>query len=144
LLTGALTSPTMLRQIGEMMQRWPKARWHVLEPINDDAQLEAARLVFERPLERQLQLDQAEAIVSLDDDWLGPGPRQSMHARFWAESRRAFQAGDGNSRLMVAEPTPSLTGAMAEQRLIVAVSRIEILAQAIAQSVGIAVTSSLD
>src|SRR4051812_42291460 len=33
LLTGAVTSPTLARQIGALMARWPKARWHVLEPI---------------------------------------------------------------------------------------------------------------
>jgi molybdopterin-containing oxidoreductase family iron-sulfur binding subunit len=143
LLTGAVTSPTMLRQIGEMMHRWPKARWHVLEPVNDDIQLEASRLVFGRPLQRRLQLDQAEAIVSLDDDWLGPGPCQSMHARSWSGRRRAFQAGDGDCRLLVAVPMPSLTGAMAENRLIAGVAQIEILAQAIAHSVGIAAAAPI-
>jgi len=51
LLTGTVTSPTLARQIEALMRRWPKARWHVFEPINEDLRLEAARLVFGRPLD---------------------------------------------------------------------------------------------
>jgi molybdopterin-containing oxidoreductase family iron-sulfur binding subunit len=136
LLTGTVTSPTLSRQIDEMLRRWPKAGWHVLEPVSDDLQLEAARLVFGRPLQNQLRPDRAEAVVSLDDDWLGPGPRQASLARLWSERRRAFQGGDGACRLLVTEPTPSLTGAMAESRLIASSARISALAQAIARSIG--------
>src|SRR4051812_11824765 len=71
LLTGAVTSPSMARLIDRMIARWPRARWHVFEPVGDDLRLEAARLVFGRPLERQLHLDRTERIVSLDDDFLG-------------------------------------------------------------------------
>ena len=137
LLTGTVTSPTLARQIGEMMARWPKARWHVLEPINEDQRLAATRLVFGRPLELRFQLDQAETIVSFDDDLLGPGPRQAVQARLWAERRRAFQAGQGESRLMVAEPTPSLTGIRADRRLIASPAAVADLVLALAGTLGL-------
>jgi MoCo/4Fe-4S cofactor protein with predicted Tat translocation signal len=137
LLTGAVTSPTLLRQIQALLQRWPKARWHVFEPINDDLALEATRKVFGKPLAQHLMLDKAEVVFSLDSDFLGPGPRQAIQARRWSQRRLAFQTGNGNSRLFVAEPTPSLTGAMAEDRLISPAARIGILTQAVAASLGV-------
>ena len=144
LLTGAVTSPTLLRQIGELLARWPKARWHVLEPVNEDAALAAAQTVFGRPLSGHPQLDQAEVIVSLDDDLLGPGPRQALHGRQWSLRRRARQKGDGACRLFVAEPTPSISGTMAEDRLIASAARLGGLLRALASRVGIAQSGPSD
>jgi molybdopterin-containing oxidoreductase family iron-sulfur binding subunit len=136
LLTGTVTSPTLARQIDLLLRRWPMARWHVFEPAGDGLRLEATRLVFGRPLERQLNLDRAEVIVSLDDDFLGPGPHQTIHARGWSKRRAAYQRGDGASRLLVAEPTPSITGARADRRLIASAPQMAELLHAIAVSLG--------
>jgi molybdopterin-containing oxidoreductase family iron-sulfur binding subunit len=136
LLIGAHTSPTLARQLTEFGRRFPQARWHVFEPVDDGPRLEAARLAFGNPLERQLRLDQAEVVVSLDDDLLGPGPHQTRHAGLWATRRRAFQRGEGDSALWVAEPTPSLTGVMAGDRLISPHARIGALTQAVAAALG--------
>lgn len=137
LLTGTVTSPTLARQIDALLARWPGARWHVFEPVDDDGRREAARQVFAQPCDLDLLLDRAETIVSLDDDFLGPGPRQAVLARRWADRRVAYQAGDGESRLFVAEPTPSATGTLAEDRLIVAAPRVAVLANAIAHAMGL-------
>ena len=136
LLTRATSSPTFGRQIAEMMQRWPRARWHVLEPVNQDLRLEAVRLAFGRPLEMQPRFEACQAVVSLDDDFVGPGPHQTRNARAWSQARRAFQRGEGEARLMVAEPAPTLTGAMAGDRLIASADEVELLAQALAARLG--------
>jgi molybdopterin-containing oxidoreductase family iron-sulfur binding subunit len=138
LLTGRVTSPTLRRQIDELMRRWPKARWHAFEPIGEEGAAEAARLVSGAPLDRHLHLENAEAVVCLDADPLGPGPRQAIHARRWSTRRLAHQGGDGECRLFVAEPTPSITGAMAGDRLIAVPARIALLARAVAAGLGIA------
>ncbi len=143
LLTGAVTSPTLLRQIADMTARWPKARWHVLEPINQDRRLQATQLVYGRSLDRHLQLDQAQIVISLDDDVLGPGPHQMVHAKAWSKQRQAFRSGHGECRLFVAEPALSLTGARSENRLIVAPARIGLLIRALAQALDIG-TGSVD
>jgi molybdopterin-containing oxidoreductase family iron-sulfur binding subunit len=144
LLTGASTSPTFERQIAALIKRWPAARWHVTEPLDDSLRLEAAARVFGRPLQQHLRLDQAEVVVSLDDDILGPGPRQAMHGRLWAVRRLARQKSDGDCRLFVAEPTPSLTGTMAEDRLIASSQRVPHLLAALAHAVGATQTAALD
>src|SRR6185437_8699214 len=117
--------------------RWPKARWHVFEPVGDDGALEGARLAFGRPLQARLRLDQAQAVVCLDADILGPGPHQAARAHDWAAARVAFQQADASPcRLMAVEPAPSQTGAMAADRLIAAHDRIGQLAQALAAACG--------
>jgi molybdopterin-containing oxidoreductase family iron-sulfur binding subunit len=136
LLVGAHTSPTLARQLEALGRRLPLARWHLFEPLDDGLRLEATQRAFGRPLETHLRLDRAELVVSLDDDVLGPGPRQTRHAGLWAARRRAYQAGDGGSALWVAEPTPSLTGAMAGRRLISRHGQIPVLCQAIAATLG--------
>src|SRR5579871_1105680 len=136
LLTGATSSPTFGRLIDAMMQRWPRARWHVFEPVNEDLRLEAARRAFGRPLEVRPLLDAASLVVSFDDDLLGPGPRQTGQARAWAARRAAFQAGHGASGLFVAEPTPTLTGAIAQSRLIASPAEVDALVAALAAQLG--------
>ena len=50
LLTGRVTSPTLLRQIDDLLQMFPKATWHAYEPIDDDNAEAGAALAFGRPL----------------------------------------------------------------------------------------------
>ncbi|HKR89089.1 MAG TPA: 4Fe-4S binding protein, partial [Phenylobacterium sp.] len=138
ILTGQLTSPTFARQIAEITTRWPKSRWHVLEPAGDASRREAARLAFGRPLDLLPRLDRAAVVVSLDDDLLGPGPQQVRNARLWSQRRQAFQRGSAPSRLFCAEPTPSLTGVAAQDRLAVAHARVPLLCQALAAAFGLA------
>ncbi|HWL69543.1 MAG TPA: TAT-variant-translocated molybdopterin oxidoreductase [Geminicoccus sp.] len=137
LLTGTVTSPTLSRQIDAMLARWPRARWHVSEPVSGDLRLEAARIVFGRSLDQHPRLDVAEIVVSFDDDLLGPGPRQVLNAQHWSMRRQARQRRNGECRLFVAEPTPSITGAMAEDRLPASPSRIAVLVRALAARLGI-------
>lgn len=137
LLTGATTSPTLARQIAEMNRRLPQARWHSFNPAGEELRLEAARLVFGRPLERHLALDAAEMTVAFDDDILGPGPRQTHHARMWSARRLAFQNGEGACLLHVAEGAPSITGVRAAERLIASPLRTGPLVQALAAAFGL-------
>ena len=135
LLTGTVTSPTFERQLKALAERWPKARWHVLEPVGEDGVFEASRLAFGRPLSIQFKLEQAQAIVCLDADILGPGPHQTARARAWSQARAAFHASDASPcRLMAVEPAPSQTGAMAADRLVASFGRVGVLADALAKA----------
>ncbi|MBK8210096.1 MAG: 4Fe-4S dicluster domain-containing protein [Rhodospirillales bacterium] len=132
LLTGDVTSPTLSRQLDRLQARWPQARWHGFEPVGSDLRHTALRQTFGARLAAHYALERAHVVVALDEDLLGPGPAQVRHADGWASRRRAALAGDGACRLMVAEPTPTLTGAMAESRLPVSAARIGALASALA------------
>ena len=137
LLTAPFSSPTMRRQIEMMMQRWPKARWHVCDPLPETGRLTATQRIFGRPLEFQPAFAAAETIVSLDDDFLGPGPRQTPYARGFADRRRLRQQKQGTSRLFVAEPTPSATGAVADMRLVARHSAVDRLLRAVGAQIGL-------
>jgi Fe-S-cluster-containing dehydrogenase component len=54
----------------------------------------------------------------------------------WSKQRNAFQAGQPGLRLLIAEPTPSLTGTVAQDRLACGAARIPALAQALAAAFG--------
>ncbi|WP_337181023.1 4Fe-4S dicluster domain-containing protein [Shinella sp.] len=133
LLTGPLSSPTMLTQIAAMMRRWPQARWHVSDPAGPAEWRQAARQLFGRVLDRQPDFGKAEVVVSFDGDFLGPGPRQTLNARRFAEARRRRQAGKGRFRLLMAEPVPSATGTVADRRLVASPERIGRLLTALAE-----------
>jgi molybdopterin-containing oxidoreductase family iron-sulfur binding subunit len=138
LLTGPVSSPTTLRQLHALTERWPRARWYVFDPLDCPARRAASAAAFGRTLDLHPRLDQCATVVSLDDDLLGPGPRQTPNARAWSRRRKAYQASGQPCRLMVAEPAPTLTGAMAEDRLIASAADIERLTLALAVAVGAA------
>ena len=137
LLTGDVTSPTLLRQLDRLRERYPQARRHGFEPAGTGFRRAAARLAFGRPLELHLALDKAEAVISLEDDLLGPGPRQTVHAAGWAARRDAAAAGEGGAWLEVLESTPSLTGVVAARRRPVASGRIPHRVLALAAALGL-------
>ena len=64
LLVGQSTSPTLARRLAVMNARWPKARWHVFEPVDETPRLEAARAAFGRPLSQLPHLERAEVVSS--------------------------------------------------------------------------------
>ena len=120
LLVGPTTSPTLMRQIAEFRAALPQARVHLFDPLGGYGG-EQARLL--RP-----SLEQADVVVSLDDDLLGPGPWQAIHARAWGE-RHGHVSLEKRMRLFAAETTPTLTGAKADGRLGVPPSRLAALAR---------------
>ena len=137
LLSGAVSSPTLLRQIAALQARWPKARWYADEVDLRDGRAPATRVAFGRSLDRLPLLDAAHATVVFDDDPLGPGPGMTWNSLGWSQRRRAFQKGDGASALFVAEPSPTLTGGRADGRLMASPSRIPALVAALAAIFGL-------
>jgi MoCo/4Fe-4S cofactor protein with predicted Tat translocation signal len=131
ILTGATTSPTLIRQMRELAQRYPDMRWHRYEPVGSARQDEAVIAAFGQPATPHYRLDRCDVIVSLDHDLLGPGPHQVPHAAGWATKRGEMAPGAGRGRLHVAEAIPSLTGTVASTRLPCDPSRLAALAQAI-------------
>ncbi|HZD51601.1 MAG TPA: TAT-variant-translocated molybdopterin oxidoreductase, partial [Woeseiaceae bacterium] len=115
LLTGQITSPTLLRQIDALKARLPGLRWHAYESAGPDREAEA--LAFGEPRDVHLHLDVCDVAVSLEADLLGPGPGQLRHAADWAARRRRGRLSGDVNRLYVAESSPSLTGAKASRRL---------------------------
>ncbi|HEX6843388.1 MAG TPA: TAT-variant-translocated molybdopterin oxidoreductase [Stellaceae bacterium] len=136
LLTGAVTSPTLLEQIAALQQAFPELRWQQWEPLHRDAARAAAQRAFGRPVETVLDLAKANVILAVESDFLTAAPGHLSYARAFAARRRPVEVKDGMSRLYAVESTPTLTGAKADHRLIMAPDGVAAALRFIAASVG--------
>ncbi len=121
LLTRHETSPTFLDQARRLRAKYPAARWHEWEPLAAPAP------------PRIYHFEKAEVVVSLGADFLGSGPMSLRYARDFAAARRPNRS---MNRLYVAESTPSLTGAMADHRIVIRPDQLEQFARDLQSSGG--------
>jgi molybdopterin-containing oxidoreductase family iron-sulfur binding subunit len=136
LLTESVSSPTLAAQIEAFLVRFPQARWHQWDPAAPSSAREGARLAFGVHVEARYRIDQADAIVALDSDFLTAGPGCVRHAREFA-SRRQPSLGARMTRLYVAESMPTSTGSQSDHRVAVAPTRIETIARDLAAAAGV-------
>jgi molybdopterin-containing oxidoreductase family iron-sulfur binding subunit len=130
-LTGPVTSPTLLAQIERMKSALPEMHWHAHAPAGRDTVYAGAQQAFGRAMETQWAFDKARLIVSLDGDFLDPGPQQAGASRAWAAARRRAM-GEGRLLAMHAvAPSPTLTSAKADYHLPVAQRDMLTLAHAL-------------
>ncbi|HEY4003203.1 MAG TPA: hypothetical protein VGO93_30320, partial [Candidatus Xenobia bacterium] len=115
LLTGPLSSPTLLGQIRSLQARYRNFVWHTWDPASS-AVLEAAQQAFGRPLVPHYRFDQADVTVSLDADFLGTGPTRIGYAADFSETRRYRRDRTRLSRLYSYQRVPSLTSANADRQ----------------------------
>ena len=132
LLTGRVTSPTLLDQIANLQKTLPDLRWHVYEPT-DSAESESARAIYGTALRLRPRLGDADTLIALDADPLGPGPDQVANARALADRRRRDRA---SARLYSAESALTLTGASADRRITAHPDAIEAMIAALAAELG--------
>ncbi len=130
------SSPTGARLRDRLMARYPGSRWITYNAEGDDAGMMGAQMATGRPLRAQYNFDQAQAIVSLDADFLGSADANEVHnSRTFAQSRRP-ESGQ-MSRLYVVESTHSTTGSAADHRLRMRASEISAFAAALAARLGV-------
>ncbi len=134
LLLAPTTSPTLIRQLADLKTALPNSRIHLFDPLQGYGGDWGQSAIG--PAEKLLRLENARVVVSLDDDFLGPGPAQVANARGWAK-RRGDTPSAERIRLFMAEPSPTLTGASAQQRIGVAPSRLPLIAAAIGAHLGV-------
>lgn len=140
LLTGNITSPTLERQIAELLEMYPEARWHQWQAMPADNIRHAAEIALGEPAEITYRFDQADVIVALDADFLAPGPASIRYARDFMTRRRGSGPPDqppDMNRLYVIESTLSITGAFADHRLPVVPQRVGTFALQLARQLGV-------
>jgi molybdopterin-containing oxidoreductase family iron-sulfur binding subunit len=138
ILTETVTSPTLAKQLRDLLAEMPEARWHQYEPVNGDAARAGALIAFGQPVNPVYSVGQADVIVALDSDFLATGPAAVRYARDFAARRKVHEGGRMN-RLYAVEATLSPTGAAADHRLSLTASEIEGFTRALASALGIAV-----
>ena len=116
LLTGRMTSPTLIAQIDALMKALPQARWYRYEAVDDDAARAGALLAFGQPATVLPRFADARVLLTLDADPLGPGPQQIRFARDITAARQS-RTPEQSLRIYAVEADWTLTGALADHRL---------------------------
>jgi molybdopterin-containing oxidoreductase family iron-sulfur binding subunit len=143
LLSGAVTSPTLAAQVGELLKEFPDAKWVRYEPASGES-LEGAKRAFGEPLHAVYDFSKADVILALDTDFLSCEPGTVRYQREYADRRRVRQKAevgtrpDAMARLYAVESTPSTTGVNADHRLPLKPSEVESFARALAAELKVA------
>src|SRR6202043_1586690 len=69
ILTETVVSPTLARQLDDLLKVFPEAKWHQYEPVNRDMAYRGARLAFGEAVNTIYQLDRVDVVLSLDADF---------------------------------------------------------------------------
>ncbi|MGA7129301.1 MAG: TAT-variant-translocated molybdopterin oxidoreductase [Chthoniobacterales bacterium] len=132
-LIDSITSPTLSWQIAQLQKRYPAAKWYQWEPISRETILEAYGSIFGKPAQPEYDLGATDVIVAFDSDFLFDSPFRLAYTRAFAGRRNYRRTDFSNPNyLYVAEPSPTITGSMAEMRLPMAGWKISGLVQALA------------
>jgi MoCo/4Fe-4S cofactor protein with predicted Tat translocation signal len=116
ILTETVISPTLGKQLDELLKAFPGAKWHQYEPITGDNIREGTKQAFGDYVNTYYRFDQAAVVVSLESDFISCGPAHVRYVRDFI-SRRKVHGGQGTmNRLYCFESTPSNTGAVADHR----------------------------
>jgi MoCo/4Fe-4S cofactor protein with predicted Tat translocation signal len=137
ILTETVTSPTLAAQFVQLQSRYPLLRRHHWEGGFRDAERTAMRRAFGRVVAMVPKFDTAEIILAVDSDLLDSAPGHLAHARAFARRRRELASGGRGNRLYAIESTPTLTGANADHRFVVAAAQIEPVMRALAAHLGV-------
>jgi len=124
LLTEPTTSPTLLRGIGRLLEKFPEAIWCQHTPL--------ARYDLDGSQE-DLAPGAASVIFSIGSDFLCSHPAALRYAREFTASRRQPAGAPSTPRLYALESSWSLTGSMADERLARSPERIRRLLDALSE-----------
>jgi molybdopterin-containing oxidoreductase family iron-sulfur binding subunit len=136
ILTETVTSPTLGRQLAEVLKQLPEAKWIQYEPTTRDGAREGARLAFGEAVETQYLFANARVVLSIDADFVSELPGKLRYVRDFAASRRPDAPKGSMVRLYSVETTPTPTGGIADHRLGLRPSDVEAFARSVAAGLG--------
>ena len=134
LLTGPITSPSLIEQIQKLLASMPEAKWHQWDAVFGARQGGAPATM---PL---YHFDKADVVLALDADFLGCGAGVVRYSKDFASRRRITTPEGQVNRLYVVEPVTTITGAKADHRLAIKARDVHAFAAALASALGAAGT----
>jgi molybdopterin-containing oxidoreductase family iron-sulfur binding subunit len=137
ILTGTVTSPTLVDQIYALLRQYPKARWHVFDGSGMGPNYNGMEMSFGKPVEAVYNFDKAKVILSLDSDFMFRDTGVLRYRRDFGAHRNARPGAMEMNRLYVVESSLTVTGSNADHRLPVQARQVEAFARAIAAKVGV-------
>lgn len=130
------SSPSLAAMHDRVMAAYPKATWVWWDAVDERRnQIEGTAIALGAPHRVLHDFSNARCVLSLDADFMCVGPNHIAESRAFAATRRVERAGDGMSRLYVAEAHPSGTGSLADHRWRMAPSEITAFAAEVARAV---------
>ena len=133
ILTGTVTSPTLIAQVQSLLEEFPQARWHRFDPLGGDNVRAGAQAAFGQEVNTVYRFDRAKRVVAIDVDFFTDLPGSVRYARDFMSRRRAYEGDGAMSRLYTVFCTPSLVTSTADHRLPVRPSEIEAVVRQLAQ-----------
>jgi MoCo/4Fe-4S cofactor protein with predicted Tat translocation signal len=137
ILSGPVTSPTLIDQLTTFLQGFPQAQWYQYEPAGRDNANEGTRRAFGQDVNTIYRFDQANVIVALDSDFFMDPVAGVRYSRDWAQRRRVRRGTTDMNRMYAVEPTVTNTGMLADHRLRARSSAVEPIARALATALGV-------
>ena len=142
-VTGAVTSPTLNRLLGELQAELPKAKRYTHEPLagHEEAGIEQAT-----GSRGQLSYDfkKADVVLAVDSNFTDEGPNAVRYAKDFATRRKAHDVDQASSmsRLYSVESMPHGVSVVADHRLAVKPSEMGKFLLAVAAKLGVAGASA--
>ncbi len=135
-LTGHLTSPTLLRQLDALAARYPGMCWYRHDPAYPLNTETGARVALGEPAQAHYHLERARVVVAMGADLFMDTPGGPRLAREFG-ARRGEDRDDRRLRIYAIEAMPGLTGAMADQRWSMTPAQMEACLERMAASLGV-------
>ncbi|HSQ64910.1 MAG TPA: TAT-variant-translocated molybdopterin oxidoreductase, partial [Polyangiaceae bacterium] len=124
-------SPTATRLKNMVNERFPHARIHTYAPVSESNSREGGRVAFGQAVAPVYDYRAARTVLSLDADFLHGEQGALRASRGFAHGRRPDFTNEMN-RLYVVEPTYTVTGANADERLRMPAAHVDAFARALA------------
>ncbi|MEP6937686.1 MAG: TAT-variant-translocated molybdopterin oxidoreductase, partial [Chthoniobacterales bacterium] len=131
-------SPTRERLRAQLEKTYPNMRWCVYDPLLTEAKNYATQISFGDNTRLVPRLERADVVLALDSDFLDCGEGDIAAVRAFTSRRRVTASKDTMNRLYVVENRYTLTGAMADHRLVCPASQIPALTHALAGKIAVA------
>jgi molybdopterin-containing oxidoreductase family iron-sulfur binding subunit len=131
-------SPTLQSIRAKLAAKYPESKWTEYDAIDAGNAIAGAEMAFGQRLQPHYRLDQADVVLSLDDDFLGLDAPAVDKLKAFSKRRRVSKPGDVMNRLYVVESQFSITGAMSDHRLRTRTSDVARIASMLANELGAA------
>lgn len=138
ILSGPVTSPSLLAQMDAVLEAFPGAVWYQYSPVGRGNGETGAQQALGQPYHPVYNFANADVILSLDCDFLFAESGHLRYSRDFIQRHRPISTQGTMNRLYVVEGSSTLTGSNADHRLAVRPSQVEAFARAVAARLGVA------
>ncbi len=124
ILSEPTTSPTYLRELHQLLDTFPEARWYQHTPL----------VRYDRNgVQTDYDFAKADVVFTIDADVFSTHPSAIRYSRAFTARRKVVDGKVNPSRLYTVESSPSITGSMADVRLPADPARWPIILNALAE-----------